>query len=187
MYCYTAKAQLRIEDRLYNVVPGDLSLIQPDTPHEYRVDEENPADAYWCHFDFIPEHLHMSNAGEAEVCFKNILSAYLSGSSYWQLTAKVYFYQLIGLIYRERVREDLSSAKVAREVNDMKGYIAQHYFDKIQVKDITPVTIYNHEYASKLFRQEVGMTINEYLNRYRIGQAKRSCSIMTSRSVTLRT
>jgi AraC-like DNA-binding protein len=52
MYCIKGKAYINIEDRKYEITPKTLILIKPDLPHSLWMDENNPPEIIWVHFDF---------------------------------------------------------------------------------------------------------------------------------------
>lgn len=53
-------------------------------------------------------------------------------------------------------------------VDEMLKYIYEHYGEKIIMKDIVETLNYSETYLNKNFKEVVGTTFNEYLNRYRI-------------------
>lgn len=52
------------------------------------------------------------------------------------------------------------------------NYIQMHLAEKISIPDLAAKMGYSKSYLSKLFKQEKGMTINEYIMQQRIEQAK---------------
>jgi AraC-like DNA-binding protein len=55
----------------------------------------------------------------------------------------------------------------------MAAFIASRFRDPIQVKDVAEAVHLNKQYAMVLFRETVGMTLNEYLTHCRIAEARR--------------
>jgi AraC-like DNA-binding protein len=53
LYCTSGKAYINIEDRKHEITPGVLVLVKPNKAHSLWMDEQNPADILWAHFDFI--------------------------------------------------------------------------------------------------------------------------------------
>jgi AraC-like DNA-binding protein len=53
MYCRKGKAYINIEGREYKILPGTLILIKPDREHSIWIDDKDPADILWVHFDYI--------------------------------------------------------------------------------------------------------------------------------------
>ena len=59
----------------------------------------------------------------------------------------------------------------SRYVKQMLTYIQSNYADKFTMKDLETELEISGTYLNKLFKQEVGYTVNDFLNRYRIQQA----------------
>ncbi len=55
----------------------------------------------------------------------------------------------------------------------IKAYIEEHYREDISRADIAAYVYVTPNYLSKLFRQETGFTLREYINQCRIREAKR--------------
>ncbi len=121
----------------------------------------------------IPEFLTIEERDTMEHHFDLIYHAYLSGSSLWQIQANASFYAILATIFKQQSSETRQSTKAKNQVNLMKNYIRQNYFRKIKVRDITEVTVYNSDYAAKLFKQVTGLSVNNYLVDFRIYKAKR--------------
>ncbi len=50
-YCFLGGYQLEIDGKSYILKEGDLAIIKPDTPHRLWVDEGQPGEMYYLHFD----------------------------------------------------------------------------------------------------------------------------------------
>lgn len=56
-------------------------------------------------------------------------------------------------------------------VSAMITYINDNYDEKISISDLTNTLMYSESMLNKKFKKEVGITFNEYLNRFRINKA----------------
>ena len=52
------------------------------------------------------------------------------------------------------------------------AYIHEHYMESISLEDAAQHVNMSKEYLARCFRQEMGITLVTYLNRYRVNQAK---------------
>lgn len=217
-YCFTGRAYLEIEGRLYQFQPGVMVIVPPDLPHHFWVDDDDPGELYWFHCDFfcyedrkwlfeqynnpeiyrcffgapltgrehirenpvfeggyrLPEYLVVENTDTVEYFFRSIHTAYLRHDRFWQLAAKRSFLGLLEEVFDQTMGRQADAAARGRQVTgQMKRFIAVNYYREVSVREICEQTGLNWEYASKLFKKEVGMRPVEYLNRYRIGKAKR--------------
>lgn len=122
----------------------------------------------------LPESLAVENSDTVEYLFRSIHKAYLRHDRFWQLAAKSSFLELLEEVLRQTVGQQATAVDRSRQVaGQMKRFIADNYYREITVREICEQTGLNCEYTSKLFKKEVGMRPVEYLNRYRIGKAKR--------------
>lgn len=87
-------------------------------------------------------------------------------------------YQLGGIIHREyiarvkMVRERNSDSVLVRECRE---YIETHIFDRISLKEMGESLGYTEFYISRMFRQETGTSLFEYINRRK---AELACTIL---------
>ena len=51
IYCQDGRGSLTVEERTWQVLPGDLILLPRGTPHEYRANQRAPWSIYWVHYD----------------------------------------------------------------------------------------------------------------------------------------
>lgn len=217
LYCFTGKAYIAMHGKEHRIVPGDLIVFPPDTPHRLWMDAGQPAELYWFHCDFylypdrywiydfyndveryitlfgselqhkehirenprfegdkvLPDVMHLVGNDRVEYCFRGMYRAYAGGDPLWQLSARQYLYELMEIILRHGSADKGRNAQKAYMVNQMKAYIAKHYFEPLTVADICRDTGLNSEYASKLFRRLTGKRLVEYVNWVRINQAKK--------------
>ncbi|MGC8781608.1 MAG: ATP-binding protein, partial [Anaerolineae bacterium] len=63
-------------------------------------------------------------------------------------------------------------AESQRIVRQAMAYIHTHYVEPIALRDVAAHVGLSERHLTRCFRQEVGMTLNAYLNRYRLRQAR---------------
>lgn len=52
-YCCHGKANIMIKGHKYDIVPGSLVLVKPDTKYSFWIDKNCSAEVYWVNFDFV--------------------------------------------------------------------------------------------------------------------------------------
>lgn len=96
-----------------------------------------------------------------------------------------------GVFQTEEVVEHIQSALVSSQqlshetqqlVRRAMIYVHEHYSQPISRKDVADYVNLSESYLSTCFRQELGVGLISYLNRYRVWQSKRLL-VTTSRSV----
>ncbi|SFB55592.1 two-component system, response regulator YesN [Cohnella sp. OV330] len=73
--------------------------------------------------------------------------------------------------YAELARASLSPERVF-DVGEIKRYIEQHYFEDIKISMFTERYFLSREYLMKLFKQQYGFGIHEYVQKVRMDKAK---------------
>lgn len=73
--------------------------------------------------------------------------------------------------YIEEIRKSESGNRMF-EVGDIKQYIDEHYFEDIKISLFTDKYYLSREYLMKLFKQQYGFGIHEYVQKVRMGKAK---------------
>ncbi|MFD2331174.1 response regulator [Cohnella sp. GCM10020058] len=73
--------------------------------------------------------------------------------------------------YAELARAALSPER-AFDVGEIKRYIEQHYFEDIKISMFTERYFLSREYLMKLFKQQYGFGIHEYVQKVRMDKAK---------------
>ncbi|MFP4977275.1 response regulator [Paenibacillus sp. CN-4] len=73
--------------------------------------------------------------------------------------------------YSERVRQS-ASANRPFQIGDIKDYIDHHYFEDIKISMFTEKYYLSREYLMKLFKQQFGYGIHEYVQKLRMEKAQ---------------
>ena len=59
------------------------------------------------------------------------------------------------------------------KVEQMAAYVARHYTEQMQIRDIAKAVGLNPDYASSLFQKAFGTTLNKYVTQSRVSHAQR--------------
>ncbi|MBW4840069.1 MAG: response regulator [Paenibacillaceae bacterium] len=73
--------------------------------------------------------------------------------------------------YHEQVRRSMAVGRPF-SVEDIKEYIDNHYFEDIKISMFTEKYFLSREYLMKLFKQQYGCGIHEYVQKIRMDKAK---------------
>lgn len=82
-----------------------------------------------------------------------------------------YWVYLVGL-----VRESRKTEQYSKPVIKCIDYITSFFNTKVTLEDLSGVTGLSPNYLASLFKQETGMTVGEYMTRFRIDSA---CALLT--------
>lgn len=72
--------------------------------------------------------------------------------------------------YSEQIRESMTVNRPFH-IEDIKEYIDQHYFEDIKISMFTEKYFLSREYLMKLFKQQFGFGIHEYMQKVRMDKA----------------
>jgi len=72
--------------------------------------------------------------------------------------------------YGDQIRQAMASNRPFN-IEDIKAYIDQHYFEDIKISMFTDKYYLSREYLMKLFKQQFGFGIHEYMQKVRMDKA----------------
>lgn len=81
--------------------------------------------------------------------------------------------ETISLIESALLRSSALGSEARRAVRKAIAYLHSNYMQPISLEDTARHVNMSKEYLARCFRQEMGITLVTYLNRYRVDQAKR--------------
>ena len=152
---------------VYPVAVGQIFRILPGEETVYQADEENPWSYVWIGFDgalsgqmaALPP---VFPASASVVQLFRLISEHADASEYG-LTANLF-----------RLYEELFSGSGTsgnEYVRRIRNYIDAMYMKKISIESLAGQLHLNRRYLTRLFHQETGMSIREYLLRTRMREA----------------
>jgi two-component system response regulator YesN len=110
-----------------------------------------------------PERLPLT--GENALREIGILTDYTTFGQYEELFLRLLDY------YGEEIRRS-QTANRPFEVGDIKAYIDDHYYEDIKISMFTEKYYLSREYLMRLFKQQFGFGIHEYVQKVRMDKAK---------------
>lgn len=75
--------------------------------------------------------------------------------------------------YAVKMRYVLKEKKYSPRLVKMMQYIEQHLYEKLELNDIAECVKLSRTYASTVFKEELGITISDFIKRERMLEAKR--------------
>ncbi len=182
------KGIVEYENRVYHVDVGDCVFIDCHKPFSHETSSDDLWSLQWCHF-FGPSmsliyEKYLERGGKAvfkpkEVySFVEILVAIYniaSGNDYirdMRLNEKLA--SLLTLLMAEswQNKEETRKAQSKQSVMPVKAYLDQHYSEKISLDDLASRFYISKNYLSRVFKEQFGMSVKDYLQVVRITHAK---------------
>ncbi len=166
---------------------GDMFALFPKERHEYQADPNDPWEIMWVGFSGAIAPLLIESIGLSSINYirKNIINSSIkktlttltnalgdredtnrfaaTGQLYVLLS---YLKNASGLI--ETMADDAKSLSC---VASATRFIEQNYYIELDVQTLCDYVNYSRSYLSRVFHQETGYTIPEYINKIRIDNA----------------
>lgn len=113
----------------------------------------------------VPADRTPSSGGERELRSFGIETDFAMFDQFEQVLIRILEY------YSEQIRQSLSGSRPFN-VEDIKEYIDNHYYEDIKISMFTEKYFLSREYLMKLFKQQFGYGIHEYVQKVRMDKAQ---------------
>ena len=187
-YIHKGKGVFRLGNETYHLEEGQGFLICPNVISYYKADDKEPWHYSWCAFDGINAEAYLKRANltiknpileydkddKVSECFEEMIQCVKAEkSSDLRLQSLLYLF-LATIIDEAVLDESYEDAKINKNVyiNKAIDFIQVNYSRKIRVSELAKFIGLDRKYISKLFKDIVGVTIQEYLISFRMNKAK---------------
>ncbi|GHV32994.1 hypothetical protein AGMMS4952_24420 [Spirochaetia bacterium] len=103
--------------------------------------------------------------------YHEMVFAWMDRRPLYKMKVRALFMLILQRLYELTVY-NIDTAAGDIRVQKVTRYLTAHFSEKILIKHMAEMVGLNEVYFGVLFKQEVGMTMNQYLNRIRIRQAE---------------
>ena len=171
-YVVSGKGTFSTGGTEYGVSPSQIFVIRPHQVHSYTADEQNPWHYMWVAFESdtkLPAILgtDVFAAPAAGRIFSDILSTtQLECGKEEFISGKIW--ELVSLLLQ--MEQGMTSSS-NRYVINAKEYVSQNYMKAIKVTDIAKTLNLDRSYFSTVFKNQTGMSPQQYLCEYRLERA----------------
>lgn len=187
-YISSGKGVYRTEEQTFHLQRGDLFLALPEKVISYAADQKDPWTYEWVGFqgsdagmilsrtDFAENHLILRNisyGNDVKDCLDWISAGF--GSTYAstaRMTAGMYLLFAI-LAEHARPRSGNVPGKHTERVRQAIEFISLKYSYGISIDEVAEYTGVSRSTLFREFREEMGVSPKEYLDRFRIERAAR--------------
>lgn len=171
--------------KTYHVGTGEAFLICPRELVYYEADDKTPWSYTWIGFSgfkaeecirqtILPERrvFRYSNE-ELYHCQQRLVEALQVGAGRELMLASVLYEYLYLLLrhYRRSTRRETVIRYGNQYVKQIKEYIASSYAEGVQVSDVAEYLQVDRSYLFRLFKEETGKSLQEYLIEFRLRKA----------------
>ncbi|MFV0558838.1 MAG: helix-turn-helix domain-containing protein [Enterococcus sp.] len=174
-----------VKEQQYHLKKGDIFLIRPGETTFYRSDAEDPWVYAWLSFggkvaDEIITHSEFKADGCTMVStdtkpYIDIILAcfdYKEGLIENEVKLNELTYRFLGVLLNDLGQLDLGSQRrFSRLTVEAVDFIRQHYFEEITITEIANHLAVNRSHLSRVFKNYLDMSIQEFLIGVRINRA----------------
>ncbi|WP_055106221.1 response regulator transcription factor [Paenibacillus ihumii] len=112
----------------------------------------------------VPSDKLPASGSRSSLAAAGISGDFSTTDEYEQLLYRILEY------YSEQIRQSMAVNRPFH-IEDIKDYIDQHYFEDIKISMFTEKYFLSREYLMKLFKQQFGFGIHEYMQKVRMDKA----------------
>lgn len=183
------KGAFTCQGKTWQLEKGDVFLVKPDTEVYYIADENNPWSYLWVGFHGLKAVTYLSYAGfedeilvgkcrDTSAIFTYIQQIIINRQLNYanELKRQAALLQIFSILiedYRATLTKDKKYDYPYKiYVEQAVEYIQRNYRSNIKIQDIAMDIGIDRSYLTGVFKEVMKMSPQEYLIRYRIGQAE---------------
>lgn len=163
---------------------GSAFLIFPGTRFQFTASDAAPWELYWVAFGgercekilsdihLSVEHYYVRGLAQNAAHIMETLSGHMDVEENDHLAVRGCLLLLFSEISRRQGKRDRKGVAHKNIVSMAVRYIECYYFMHIDVDMLCDYVKYSRSYLSRLFNNELGVTIPEYINQVRVRHAK---------------
>ncbi|MBQ9806702.1 MAG: AraC family transcriptional regulator [Clostridia bacterium] len=155
----------------YTLHPGEAFLIRPGEITVYHADLQDPWHYQWVGFD-----------GTLSERFSNLPPVFSYSKNWVEEMLQAYEadgvgeYRIAGLLFGMYAELFAVEKPQNHYVRRVQNYVNTLYMQPLRVEEIADTMSLDRRYLSRLFKERVGMTVQEYLIHVRMEAAKKHLS-----------
>jgi AraC-like DNA-binding protein len=184
-----------VNDKVFNLGPGQGFLIMPDVINSYTADKDDPWEYIYIVFTGNGAEVLINNAGldEDELTFnfenndefKQLLNSIHSSckkQTAMGYESLGYFILAMSKLVSQNIPKKKKHSSVKQYMKMAKEYIEQHYSYNISIKELADHIGLERSYLYRIFMEKYNISPSEYINNFRLKKAE---EMMHNRDLTL--
>ena len=194
------KCKFFIDEALYELKAGDIAIIPPNVLHKAYYEPDVPITRYIINCEaglVLPKSWQMMISSgyyvkrlkaafsEVEKLFRRVHKEYEQPDEISTELVQGYLTSIAALISRNPQSQENTEVKTKSHfVDEAIAYIKNNYSNNITLEEVARTVSVSHIHLSRTFKAETGFGLNEFLNIYRLRQAKFMLLEFSSKSIS---
>lgn len=185
--CLSGNGKITYDGTEHIVSTGDCVFVDCRRPFSHETSATNLWSLKWCYF-FGPSlsliyEKYLERGGLTvfrpddispfTILLDNIFATASSNDYIRDMRLNEELSSLLTLLMAESWHKKERKASTKQSVLPVKEYLDQHYADRITLDDLSSKFYISKNYLSRVFREQFGMSVKDYLKVVRITHAKR--------------
>ncbi|WP_052488122.1 helix-turn-helix domain-containing protein [Gordoniibacillus kamchatkensis] len=168
---------------------GDVVLVRPHTPHDYRTPEGSVWTFVWAHFipppswaewlglpERLPGHLYAhieddETAKRMQAAFDRVLLDSRQMAPYWHDLCLASLQELLLLAVRSQTAPE--TGRLDPRVGEVLRLLSERMKEPLRIEELAEQVFLSPSRLSHLFKQQTGQSVMDTLQRMRLRQAAR--------------
>jgi AraC-like DNA-binding protein/mannose-6-phosphate isomerase-like protein (cupin superfamily) len=179
----------------FKVSAGDIIINQKNHMHAIKADKDKDLRFLYLAFDFIEDDLDENNRGlvsifenvrhtivkdrfDMLVPFTRIMDELYNKAEFSQIMLESYINEILIITYRSFLQKKFSICLPEKSINavgytvySVIRYVDENIYDIQNVKSISGFLGYSYSYLSHLFKDKMGITLQNYISLKKIEKA----------------
>lgn len=194
MYVLEGEGEATVNNQTYSIRPGDMIFVNPFEIHSLILYGEAHPLLHCACFNCslindneiakkllskqlrIVNHISSQNpiVAELQSFQESVYKCHKENGSFVEMEASAYLSLMFACLLKNNLIADKHrETKNEKFSTEVLQYIREHYSQNITSKDISAALSYNQSYFCRMFKTCFGRQFNDYLNMYRVVEAKK--------------
>jgi AraC family transcriptional regulator, arabinose operon regulatory protein len=188
---------VKIQDKEYYPVPGQLFLLPAGVKQSYSVTNDNVYTKFWCHFTAtigsvnlfqilqLCPFVQVKEPDVLEQHFAQLIHYFQSTEITSTLRMKAVLLEIMAIYLEQNqpAKISVSSSSSVEKINVVLRYIDQHLCQNLSIEELADLVHFHPNYFIPFFKTIMGTSPIQYINKIRIEKAKQLLTV-TDRNVT---
>jgi AraC-like DNA-binding protein len=178
-YIIKGNARYTVNKKIYELGPGDLLYLAEGAEIEAITYPKNPMHCFSVNYKSLftvtnPLPTKIENIGirkELVELFREMTLSWASKHDGYIMKTRALLMLILHRL-NEILIFKIDSMTRDYRINKITHFIAMNYSDKLTVKDLAKLVNLNRAYLGRLFKQQTGATIDQYIKQIRIQSAE---------------